>query len=36
MMVLAFVDEAVQEIEDDQIADEIRSRIGQWLERRSA
>ena len=35
MMVLAFVDEAVQEIEDDQIADEIRSRIGQWLERRS-
>lgn len=36
MMVLAFVDEAVQEIEDDQLADEIRSRIGQWLERRSA
>lgn len=36
MMVLAFVDEAVQEIEDNQIADEIRSRIGQWLERRSA
>ena len=36
MMVLAFVDEAVQEIEDDQLADEIRSRIAQWLERRSA
>lgn len=36
MMVLAFVDEAVQEIEEDQIADEIRSRIGQWLERRNA
>ena len=36
MMVLAFIDDAVQEIEEDQIADEIRSRIGQWLERRSA
>ncbi len=36
MMVLAFVDEAVQEIEENGIADEIRSRIGQWLERRSA
>ena len=35
MMVLAFVDEAVLEIEEDMIADEIRSRIGQWLERRS-
>ncbi len=35
MMVLAFVDEAVQEIEEDLIADEIRSRIGQWLERHS-
>ncbi len=35
MMVLAFVDEAVQEIESDELADEIRSRIGQWLERRS-
>lgn len=36
MMVLAFVDEAVQEIEEDEIADEIRARIAQWLERRSA
>ena len=36
MMVLAFVDEAVQEIEEDEIADEIRARISQWLERRSA
>lgn len=35
MMVLAFVDEAVQEIEDDQIADVIRDRIAAWLARRS-
>ena len=28
--------EAVQEIDEDEIADEIRARIGQWLERRSA
>ena len=34
MMVLAFVDEAIQEIEDDQLADEMRARIGAWLDRR--
>ena len=35
MMVLAFVDEAVQEIEDEALADVIRSRIADWLSRRS-
>ena len=35
MMVLAFVDEAIQEIEDDAVADVIRDRIGAWLARRS-
>ncbi|MEM7267915.1 MAG: SufD family Fe-S cluster assembly protein [Pseudomonadota bacterium] len=34
MMVLAFVDEAVQEIEDDALADEIRAKIAEWLGRR--
>ena len=36
MMVLAFVDEAIQEIEDDAVADVIRARIGEWLNRRAA
>ncbi|MEO1610833.1 MAG: Fe-S cluster assembly protein SufD [Pseudomonadota bacterium] len=35
MMVIAFVDEAIQEIEDDALADVIRSRISDWLSRRS-
>ncbi|MEM7525978.1 MAG: Fe-S cluster assembly protein SufD, partial [Pseudomonadota bacterium] len=35
MMVLAFVDEAIQEIEDDGVADSVRERIGAWLARRS-
>lgn len=35
MMVIAFVDEAVQEIEDDALAEVIRSRIADWLARRS-
>lgn len=36
MMVLAFVDEAIAEVENDLIADDLRSRIAAWLERRSA
>lgn len=36
MMVLAFVDEAIQEIADDALADDIRARIAGWLERRAA
>ncbi len=36
MMVLAFVDEAVQEIADETLGDRIRGRIGSWLARRSA
>ncbi|MEL6679770.1 MAG: SufD family Fe-S cluster assembly protein [Pseudomonadota bacterium] len=36
MLVLAFLDEAVQEIEDEGLADEIRGRIGAWLDRRTA
>lgn len=35
MMVIAFVDEAIQEIEDDALADVIRSRIADWLARRA-
>ncbi|MEM1266225.1 MAG: SufD family Fe-S cluster assembly protein [Pseudomonadota bacterium] len=34
MLVLAFVDEAIQEIEDDALADEIRTRLAAWLARR--
>jgi Fe-S cluster assembly protein SufD len=34
LLVLAFVDEAIQEIEDARLADDIRSRLQQWLERR--
>lgn len=35
MMVIAFVDEAVQEIEDEAVGDVIRGRIAAWLARRS-
>lgn len=35
MMVIAFVDEAVQEIEDDALADVVRAHIGSWLARRA-
>ncbi|QIE55340.1 Fe-S cluster assembly protein SufD [Pikeienuella piscinae] len=34
LMVLAFVDEAVAEIDDEAIADVIRSRVAGWLDRR--
>ena len=33
MLVLAFLDEAIQEIEDQALADEIRDRLGGWLSR---
>ena len=36
MMVIAFVDEAIGEIEDDVIADDMRERVAAWLARRSA
>ncbi len=36
MLVLAFIDEAIQEIEDAALADEIRERLGAWLERHRA
>ncbi|MEM7544426.1 MAG: SufD family Fe-S cluster assembly protein [Pseudomonadota bacterium] len=36
MMVIAFVDDAVQEIDDEAVADVIRNRIEAWLARRSA
>ncbi|MEM8869323.1 MAG: SufD family Fe-S cluster assembly protein [Pseudomonadota bacterium] len=36
MLVLAFMDEAIQEIEDDGLADEIRGRLSAWLARHSA
>ncbi|MEL7416587.1 MAG: SufD family Fe-S cluster assembly protein, partial [Pseudomonadota bacterium] len=36
MLVLAFIDEAVQEIEDEDLAEDIRGRIGAWLDRRKA
>ena len=36
MMVLAFVDEAIAEVQEDLIADDLRSRIAAWLDRRSA
>ena len=36
MMVLAFVDEAIQEIADERLADLIRARIADWLARRRA
>jgi len=34
LLVLAFLDEAIEEIEDERLADDIRSRLQQWLERR--
>ena len=34
MLVLAFMDEAIQEIEDDAFADDIRQRLQGWLARR--
>jgi len=34
LLVLAFLDEAIQEIEDERLADDIRLRLQQWLERR--
>ena len=34
MLVLAFMDEGIQEIEDEAIADDIRERLGAWVERR--
>ena len=35
MLVLAFMDEAIQEIEDEGLADEIRDRLSAWLARHS-
>ncbi|MFV0476101.1 MAG: Fe-S cluster assembly protein SufD [Pikeienuella sp.] len=35
LMVLAFVDEAIAEIEDEAIADLIRARVAGWLDRRN-
>ena len=34
LLVLAFVDEAIAEIEDEGLADEMRSRLAAWLVRR--
>jgi len=34
LLVLAFLAEAIDEIEDDRLADDIRTRLQQWLERR--
>jgi Fe-S cluster assembly protein SufD len=34
LLVLAFIDEAIQEIEDERLADDMRARLQQWLERR--
>jgi Fe-S cluster assembly protein SufD len=34
LLVLAFVDEAIAEIEDDGLADDIRDRLAAWLARR--
>jgi Fe-S cluster assembly protein SufD len=36
LLVLAFLDEAIQEIDDERLADDIRSRLQTWLERRRA
>ena len=36
MMILAFLDEAIQEIESEALADDIRSRLVGWAERHSA
>jgi len=34
MMVLAFLDESIQEIEDETLADDMRARLAGWLSRR--
>lgn len=34
LLVLAFLDEAIEEIDDERLADDIRLRLQQWLERR--
>jgi Fe-S cluster assembly protein SufD len=34
LLVIAFLDEAIQEIDDTRLADDIRLRLQQWLERR--
>jgi len=34
MLVLAFMDEAIQEIEGEALSDNIRDRLGAWMERR--
>ncbi len=34
MLVLAFIDEAIQEIEDEDLADDLRGRLAAWLARR--
>ena len=34
LLVLAFVDEAIAEVEDAGLADEMRSRLAAWLARR--
>ncbi len=36
MMILAFLDEAIQEIDDDFLAEDIRSRLQGWTERHSS
>jgi len=36
MLVIAFMDEAVQEIADEKLADEMRAHIAGWLDRHSA
>ncbi len=33
MLVLAFMDESIQEIEVEALADEIREHLGGWMER---
>ncbi|NBT31182.1 MAG: Fe-S cluster assembly protein SufD, partial [Rhodobacteraceae bacterium] len=33
LLVLAFIDEAIQEIEDQGLADDIRGRLQHWLAR---
>ncbi|MBL4805779.1 MAG: SufD family Fe-S cluster assembly protein, partial [Rhodobacteraceae bacterium] len=36
LLIMAFLDQAIQEVEDDTVADEIRDRLADWTERRSA
>ncbi|HIP22507.1 MAG TPA: SufD family Fe-S cluster assembly protein, partial [Rhodobacteraceae bacterium] len=36
MMIIAFLDEAIQEIEDEALADDIRTRLSGWAERHKA